>query len=281
MPGPRSGAQRASRQGLVPPLLVAFFAAAFAIGGLVVDSQPVEAGGRKKVAIVVGPTGGETAHYKRIADGVARQARAYGAKVVRIYSPYATWRRVTQKARGANVLVYLGHGKGWPSPYSPFQTRTKNGLGLNARAGNGNSNTKYYGERYLAKKLHLARNSVVILLRLCYASGNSEPGRPNPTLRIAKKRVDNYGSGFLRTGARAVIGETLGGAGYIFHGLFRTNRSLQQIFWDSPDATRRYRVAYRAARSPNWADAVLDPSRPGRYYRSIVGDLDMTASQWR
>jgi hypothetical protein len=281
LPGHHSGAQRASRQDLVSPVLVAFFATVFAVGGLVTEAKPVEAGGRKKVAIVVGPVGGETARYKNIADRVARQARSYGAKVVRIYSPFATWRRVKREARGANVLVYLGHGNGWPSRYAPFQTRTKNGLGLNARAGNGNSNTKYFGERSLAKSLHLARNSVVLLLRLCYASGNSEWGRPSPTLRVARQRVDNYGSGFLRTGARAVIAETLGGAGYIFHGLFRTNRTMHQIFWSSPGATRRYRVAYDGRRSPSWAGAILDPSRPGKYYRSIVGDLGMTASQWR
>ena len=97
-----------------------------------------------------------------------------------LFSPYATWSRVASATRGANVLIYLGHGNGWPSPYAPFETTSKDGMGLNATYGAGNSNTKYYGESYMAK-LGLASNAVVVLNRLCYASGNNEWGAGNPT----------------------------------------------------------------------------------------------------
>ena len=33
--------------------------------------------------------------------------------------------------QGASIVVYYGHGNGWPSPYTPFQEDTKDGLGLN------------------------------------------------------------------------------------------------------------------------------------------------------
>ena len=52
---------------------------------------------------------------------------------------------------GASVIVYLGHGNGWPSPYTydPNYT-TKNGFGLNYDVnGNGKLSdyeVKYYGE---------------------------------------------------------------------------------------------------------------------------------------
>ena len=46
-------------------------------------------------------------------------------------------------------------------------------------AGSGDYNTKYYGEPYIAT-LDLAPNAIVLLHHLCYASGNSEPGRRRP-----------------------------------------------------------------------------------------------------
>jgi hypothetical protein len=99
--------------------------------------------------------------------------------------------------KGANLLIYLGHGNGWPSTHAPFDVKSKDGMGLNRTAGSGNSNTKYFGEYYMAK-LALAKNAVVVLNRLCYASGNNEWGAGNPTKSTAVKRVDNYGYGFWR-----------------------------------------------------------------------------------
>ena len=82
---------------------------------------------------------------------LAAQARSYGASVSEIYSPSATWSRVAAAARGAKVLIYLGHGNGWPSPYPPYSTDSKDGMGLNASAGHGNLNVKYYGEAWVRK----------------------------------------------------------------------------------------------------------------------------------
>ena len=133
--------------------------------------------------------------------------QGYGASVVKIYSPNATWSKVKSQAQGANLLIYLGHGNGWPSPYKPYQPYTKDGLGLNKSSGNGNSNLKYWGEYYVRNYLHLAPNAVVILNHACYTAGSSEPGRADPSKSTAIKRVDNYGAGFLRTGAKAVFAE--------------------------------------------------------------------------
>ena len=60
----------------------------------------------------------------------------------------------------------------------------------------------------------MRRNAVVILNRLCYASGNSEWGSANPTKTTAIKRVDNYGAGFLRAGAKAVFAHAIESARY-------------------------------------------------------------------
>ena len=274
------GAQRASRRRSFSFLWLLTIAALLASGALVSAPEPVDAATTRKVVIVVGPVGSNTASFKRSADAIASKARGYGARVIKIYSPYATWSRVKAAAAGANLLVYLGHGNGYPSPYGPFQTRTKNGFGLNATYGNGNSNVKYYGEQYVAAYINLARNAVVLFHRLCYASGNSEPGHSNPTRSTAVKRVDNYGAGFLRTGARTVFAEGTGSTSYILYGLFRTNRSMRQIFWSASNATGDYAYSFSSSRTSG-ARALMDPYRPGRYYRSVIGNLTMTAGTWR
>jgi hypothetical protein len=258
-------------------------AAFIAVGSLLGSPQPTAAATlhRPKVVLVVGATEGTTSRYRSIAKSLARQARNYGAIVKEVYSPRATWGRVKAAAKGANMLVYLGHGNGWPSKYAPFQTRTKDGLGLNRSAAGSDYNTEYYGESFVQQGLHLAKNSIVLLIHLCYASGAAEWGSPAPSRSVAQQRVDNYGAGFLRTGARAVIAEGLGNAGYLMKGLFKTRKSLSQIFWSSPMATRKHMVVFNPKRSPGWATGVLDPRSANQYYRSFVGDLGMRATAWR
>jgi hypothetical protein len=120
----------------------------------------------------------------------------------------------------------------------------------------------------------------VILNRLCYASGNSEPGMALPTKATAVKRVDNFGAGFLRTGARAVFAEGISSASYILSGLFKTTRTIKQIFWSDPARSGAYDFAFASSRTPGKV-GILDPKSPGRYYRSVIGDLGMTAATWR
>lgn len=279
------GVARTSARRSPGPLLAGALATFLAVGALMGSATPAAAAsstsaGPPKVVLVVGATDGTTARYRSIAHSLALQARGYGANVIEVYSPNATWARVRKAANGANLLVYLGHGNGWPSPYAPFQTKTMNGMGLNRSASGTDYNTTYYGEQYLSSGLHLAANSVVLLLHLCYASGNPEWGGPTPLVAVAKARVDNYGAGFLRTGARAVVAEGLGNAGYLLKGLFKTKKTLRQIFWSSSSATHKYAISFNAIRSPGWASGLMDPERPGSYYRSIVGDLGMSAAAW-
>ena len=272
------GAQRASRHRF-PSFVVALVATAFAFGGLAASPPPADAAA-VKVVVVVGPSGGSTSNYIYNARKLATQARGYGATVVEIYTPRATWARVKAAAQGANVLIYLGHGNGWPSPYGPYQPYTKDGFGLNPYDGSGNYKTKYVGEYYIGRDIKLAPNAVVVFNRLCYASGNSEPGHANPTKSTAMKRADNYGAGFLKAGAKAVFAEGVGSAGYILSGLFRSDRSVAQIFWSAPNRTRTYSFTFRSSRTAG-AEAIMDPRAPSSYYRSVVGDIRMLAGTFR
>lgn len=265
-------------------IAVAAWLVAIAVGGASLGASPASAAGetRPKVVVVVGPVGSKTAHFKERANEVARLAADRGARVIRIYSPYATWARVKKAAQGANMLVYLGHGNGWPSPYGPFQKRTKDGMGLNRVGGEGNRNHKYWGEGYIASEIDLAPNAVVLLMGACYTAGNPEWGDPAPSKSVAKARVDNYGAGFLRAGARVVVAEVLGRPHYLVNGLFGTNKSMAEIFWSAPNAVASYRIAFQSDRTPG-KRALMDPNPhiKGTYWRSIIGDLSMRAGAWR
>jgi hypothetical protein len=271
------GVQRTSGHRSLRLTAIMFLAAAFAFGGLVVSPGTAAAAG-KKVVIVVGPAGSATANYIYNAKKLASQARSYGATVYEIYSPNATWSRVKSAAQGANVFIYLGHGNGWPSPYGTFNRYTKDGLGLNPYLGS--TSHKYYGEYYIDTGINFAPNAVVILNRLCYASGNSEWGAGYPTKSTAIKRVDNYGSGFLRARARAVFAEGISSTSYILYGLFKTSRTMSQIFWSDPQRDGRYDFTFSSVRTTG-KKAILDPMGASRYYRSVIGDLYMTATTWR
>ena len=278
MPVTPSGAQRAS---LHRSARLTIISIAFALIAAIAANHPSPASAAGlKVVIVVGPAGSNTANYITNAKRYAAQARSYGANVVEIYSPNATWSKVKAEAQGAKVLMYLGHGNGYPSPYGAFDSYNRDGMGLNHTAGAGYSNVQYLGEYYMAAYLHLAPNAVVILNRLCYASGNSEWGAALPTQHTAKLRIDNYGAGFLRTGAKAVFAEGITDAGYILQNLFQTSRSFGSIFQSSPNYSGHYGWKFASGRTPGmtgWSD----PSKPNWYYRSVIGNLSVTAATFR
>ena len=274
-----SGAQRASFRRSTR-LTVSALMTALVVGlGAMANPAPADAA-TLKVVIVVGPAGSSTSDYIYNARKYASQARGYGAQVIEIYSPNATWSKVKAAAQGANLFIYLGHGNGWPSPYGSFQRYTKDGLGLNASAGNGHYNVKYWGEYYLDRDIQMDRNAVVILNRLCYASGNSEWGRADPTKSTAMKRVDNYGAGFLRTGARAIFAHAIESASYTIKALFQSDRTMNSIFMSHPSASGA-RDFYFASNRTDGFKAHMDPPRAGKYWRSLIGNLGLTARQWR
>jgi hypothetical protein len=257
------------------------FAAASLVGSPIVAGvgEQASAASSPLAVVVVGPAGSATSSNRLEGRRIVDQLRALGARVRFVYSPYATWGRVSEATQGANLLVYLGRGRGNPGPYGAFDARTMNGLGLNAAGNRGNTNVRYYGEAYLKRGLGLAKGAVVILERVPYAAGSSEPGRAAPTRRTATLRADNYALPFLSAGATAVFASDRS-VSTIVHDLFRSRLTMRSIFWNSPWTSTRSDSAFSSLRSPG-AAGILAPYVGGRYEQSVIGRLSGTAASWR
>jgi hypothetical protein len=229
-----------------------------------------------KVVIVVGATHEATASYRTYADLAYAEAIKYTPNVVKVYSPNATWSKVKAAAQGATILLYLGHGSGYPKTSSAvFDPNNHDGMGLNKASDPDDYVAKYYGENYVAGEIRLAKNAVVILSHLCYASGNSESGNPEPTYPVARARLDNFASGFLRAGARTVIADTWNVAvvSYI-RSIFTTDQSIGDM-WKNAPSNHGHQMFFTPTRNPAY-QAGMDPnSWTSGFYRSIVGAFDM------
>ena len=245
-------------------------------GGFGVSVAPVNAAttSQLKVVIVVGATGSVTSSYRSDADGFAATFAKYTTNIVKIYSPNATWAAVQSAAQGAAILVYLGHGSGYPNPYvSYLQPNGDNGMGLNASASGSDSNTAYYGENYMAQ-LNLAPNALVLLNHLCYASGDNEWGTGVPSLATAQTRVEGYASGFLRGNARTVIAEGVSSLNHYIDDVFTTKESMDQL-WKTHPSFHNHVTSWPSSRNSGYTaeiDPDLDhPASDGDvYYRSMV-----------
>jgi hypothetical protein len=224
-----------------------------------------------KVVLIVGPVGGVTGEYRALAEDAAAVAEKYTRNVVRIYSPNATWPAVKQALDGASIVVYLGHGNGWPSPYrDSLYPASQNGLGLNPVAGVDDLSHQYFGEGPLVESgVRLAPNAVVLLHHLCYASGNTEPGLSEGTLAEAEARVDNYAAGFLRMGARAVVAEAHMGPAWYVRQILSSKRTIERI-WKSSPTFHGNLLRFESARSQGFV-AHMDPEfGDSGFYRSLV-----------
>ena len=189
------------------------------MGWALLAPTPAAAADPLKVVIIVGPTGALTDSYRETGNKIADAAEAAGAVVVKVYSPRATWSRVRNAVDGANVVVYLGHGNGYPSPYSSTEwTDRVNGWGLNRTTEGGDSDdwsTKmvYCGEKALLGTLtssdgaaqwkfcggakgtdgiYPAANWVMIYNKACYTPGASEGWDTKATEPVAFERVRNF-----------------------------------------------------------------------------------------
>ncbi|MEA2547829.1 MAG: hypothetical protein QOE42_427 [Chloroflexota bacterium] len=231
-----------------------------------------------KVVLIVGPAGAATPYYRGLADEAAVAASKLTTNVVKIYSPDATWPNVKAALQGASVVVYLGHGNGFPSIYhDALFPATEDGFGLNPHAGAADSH-QYFGEAQIGAEIKLARDAVVIFSHLCYASGNAEPGLPEGTLDQAQQRVDNYAAGFFQAGAGAVIADAYLAPEYYVRSVLRGNRSIDAIWKDAPNRNDHF-LRFASQRTKG-AIAQMDPDNvDSGFHRSIVLNANLTSGE--
>lgn len=266
-----------SRSGLgaARMLVLAAAASGLAIGGSFVAAAPVAASG-PKVVVVVGPTNGATATYISRAKAIASQARSLGASVTEIYTPKATWSRVSAAAQGAKLFVYLGHGSGYPSPYG-FDKSKADGMGLNPYLDSGTTTpVKYYGESLIASTIRLAPGGVVLLNHLCYASGSGEPGMAQPSWSVARQRVDNYAAGFIGAGAGAVIADAYTDVRYEVRAIL-TGKNMLSAWRTNPNYNGHER-SFASVRRPGFTNYLDPEGTSSTFYRAITTKSNFTTA---
>ncbi len=187
-------------EGIVRRLLLFAVALALLAGSLGLPA-PSKAAAPLTVAVIVGPVGEElTPVYLGLAEAAAAAAETRGATVRRAYSPDATAENVLAAVKGANIVVYFGHGIGTPNPYSDIpDPATTNGWGLNGPNAKGDHSDSwqdgtiaYYGEAWIAEHARPAPGWVMIYSNACYAPGASEGFDTPATEEVAVGRVEAY-----------------------------------------------------------------------------------------
>ena len=248
-------------------LVLAVAATAMALTGSLGGPAAAAAAG-PKVVIVVGPTNGATATYLARAKVIAGQARSLGASVTEIYTPKATWARVSAAAQGAKLFVYLGHGSGSPSPYT-FDKAKSDGMGLNPTLDSGTTSpVKYYGESLIGSSIRFAPGAVVLLSHLCYASGSGEPGMAQPSWTVARQRVDNYAAGFIAAGAGAVIADAYVDVSYEVRAILRGTNMLAA--WRANPAFKGHERSFASVRRPGFTNYLDPDGTSSNFYRAIT-----------
>ncbi len=223
-----------------------------------------------KVVVIVGPSGAATNRYRAEARAAADLARTFTPDVTELYSPNATWPAARQALQGASLVIYMGHGNGWPSKYrDELFGGTQNGFGLNPSAGGNDDTHQYFGESSIADEIRLAPDAVVLLNHLCYASGSSEPGLPEGTLKEARQRVDNYAAGFIRAGASAVVAEAYASPDHLVRSILGSRRSIETSWRRAPSANSNVQ-AFESSRSPGYVAMMDTTGGTSGFERSIV-----------
>lgn len=244
---------------------------AFTIAGLLLTTAPqATRAASLKVVIIVGPTGSQTDSYRDYANREAAAAEDAGAEVVKVYSPKATWDNVAAAVEDANVVIYHGHGNGFPNPYTrqvladgtqctpntrkqrcELKDRT-NGWGLNKTENGGDSDRDglvYCGQRALEGTLrstdgadqrqycggtHSGGIKPAPNFVMIFANACYTPGEGEPgtttRLKRARARVYNYSEPSLKLGAGAYYATDLGARNLVTLLLTKRDRSYRWIY---------------------------------------------------
>jgi hypothetical protein len=150
---------------------------------------------------------------------------------------------------------------------------------LNPLAGHGNTAVRWVGESSI-KTVHLAPAALVILSHLAYASGGGEVGHAAPTLTMARKRISNYGMGFLKAGATAVIADQMHSPATYIRGVFTKDVSVDAM-WRVASGHHGHVKAFPSTRGTGYVGRTDTQTATSGFYRSIVGHVYTTTTAVR
>ena len=156
----------------------------------------------------------------------------------------------------------MGHGNGWPSPL-PQHPLSADPERLRAQPqppAATTTSTSTSARAAIGAQIQLAKNAVVLLNHLCYASGNTEPGLAEGTLDQARQRVDNFAAGFIQAGASAVLAEAYAQPELLPRLVLGSRAPSMRSGGDAPNANGNA-FAFESVRSPGYV-AQMDPERP-------------------
>ena len=179
---------------------------------------------------------------------------------MKVYSPNATWSNVRAAVNGANVIVYFGHGNGYPEPVRQRRVADRhNGWGLNRTTTNGDGDNwsttmVYCGEKALLGTLTASDGAAqrqycgypdndgispapgftMVYGQAHYAPGfgeRYEESDPMTTLSEARQRVKNYSMPVLQLGGGGFFATAYGDADEIVSRvLTQPSSSYGQVF---------------------------------------------------
>ena len=243
---------------------------------------PAAAAAQVKVVIVVGPVESNTAKYNSHARRVRR--------------PRPLARRIRHRGLQPERHLHAGQGRGQgrehlhlPRPRQRVAQPVWRVLGASQER---DGSQQLVGSRQLEREvlgpdLHARRASrsrrtpsscsTTCAMRRAIRSR----ARADPSKSIAMQRADGYGSGFLRTGAKAVFANGSGSLSSIITDLLTTRQDGRP---DLPATTgpSAATVDFQFASKHTPGSTVwMDPKSPGRYYHAVSGRLTLTATQVR
>jgi len=277
-----------------------------------------------KVAIIVGPMGSQTSANKSRANDIVEWLKATFTSaevtVATAISPKATYSKVRTAVAGANIIIYMGHGSGYPNPYhNTLLPDRNNGWGLNTTEYNGdqdswsNHTLVYCGEKALRGKLTSSDGAdqrkycaggaiapapgfVMIYSGACYTTGANEPQNPVATNSDARAHVSYFSRPMFQLGASGYFAGN--GASVLQDLLTNRDMSYGDIFnanmpWD---VTGAYETTHQLLSSPKvwlthedggteWEYAFAgDPARTFNggtsTYTAPTGTRDFFAPTW-
>ncbi|TGM58856.1 ankyrin repeat domain-containing protein [Leptospira adleri] len=193
----------------------------------------ISGNGYKAVALVGdvdGDNGPSTLGYIKNMQEVTKVLKARGVQVAEFYSPRTPWEQIKEAVKGANIVLYAGHGVGSNLTNSPYHQKYVGGFALKG---------KFVSNDEVENSLKPAPGAVVIFLGACFTAGNMAYDMGAIDAEETKHRISMYSAPFLKAGfqgyyatwapwtAQSIVADLFTGKNY--GGIYDTQTKLAEV----------------------------------------------------